>query len=153
MVRILALAALLSVAACGQHGDHAAASNQSANTSTAPTESAAAEGVPSLEGEWRVASIDGRPVGSEAMTVNFSGGKASIASGCVRRGLTYTQKKNVVSFAADPGGSSNCERQGTSAEHETAYAAIEGASIAIFGKGGAEVALSGNGGNLALERR
>ncbi len=101
-----------------------------------------------------VASIDGKPVSAgAAMTASFAGGKASIASGCVRRGLTYTQKRNVVSFAADPGGSSNCEGRGTSAEHEAAYAALQGASIAIFGKEGREANLSGNGGNLALERR
>jgi len=87
------------------------------------------------------------------MSASFAGGKVSITSGCVRRGLTYTQKRNVVTFAADPGGSANCEGRGTSAEHESAYAAMQGASIAIFSKEGAQASLSGVGGNLALERR
>ena len=151
MTRIIAVAAILLVAACGQQEERPAAANEVTDTSAAPP---AADNVPSLEGEWHVASIDGKPVSSgSALTASFAGGNASIASGCVRRGLTYTQKRNVISFAADPGGSSNCEGRGTSAEHEAAYAALQGASIAIFGKEGREANLSGAGGNLALERR
>ena len=150
MTRYLAMAALLLVAACGQHANDSAAANEAVENSAAPS---AAE-VPALEGQWRVVSIDGKPVSGESgITAEFSGGKASIASGCVRRGLTYTQKRNMVSFAPDPGGSSNCEGRGTSAEHETAYSAAQGASIVIFGKDGTQANLSGNGGNLALERR
>jgi heat shock protein HslJ len=150
MTRYLAMAALLLVAACGQQDDHSAAANEAVENPAAPS----AADVPALEGQWRVVSIDGKPVsGGSAMTAEFSGGKVSIASGCVRRGLTYTQKRNTVSFAPDPSGSSNCEGRGTSAEHETAYSAAQGASIVIFGKDGAEANLSGNGGNLALERR
>ena len=151
MTRNLAFAALLLGAACGQQDSNPPATDIVSDESSAP---AAAESVPSLEGQWRVVSVDGKLVSSaSAMTVNFAGGKVSITSGCVRRGLTYTQKRNVVSFAADPGGSSNCEGRGTSAEHESAYAALQGASIAIFGKEGSEANLSGIGGNLALERR
>lgn len=151
MMRNLGLAALLLVAACGQQDDHPAAANELAD---APASAPAADSVPSFDGQWRVAAIDGRPVGAgSAMTASFSGGKAVIASGCVRRGLTYTQKRNVVSFAADPSGSSNCEGRGTSAEHEAAYVALQGASIALFRKQGREANLSGDGGNLALERR
>jgi hypothetical protein len=149
MTRKLALAALLLVTACGQHDDQPATANEGAGAPAAP---APADSVPSLDGQWRVAAIDGKPA-SEAMTASFAGGNASIASGCVRRGLTYTQNRNVVSFAEDPGGSANCEGRGTSAEHEAAYAALQGASIAIFGKQGGEANLSGTGGNLALERR
>jgi len=150
MTRMMAAAALLLVAACGQHEDHNVAANEAAEAPAAP---AAADSVPSLDGQWRVASIDGKPVGESSMTASFADGKASIAAGCVRRGLTYTQKRNVVSFTIDPGGSANCEGRGTSAEHEAAYAALQGASIAIFGKEGKEANLSGTGGNLALERR
>lgn len=150
-MRKLGLPALLLVAACGQQDDRPAAANE---VGGAPAAAPAADSVPSLEGQWRVATIDGRPVGARtAMTASFAGGKASIASGCVRRGLTYTQKRNVVSFAADPSGSSNCEGRGTSAEHETAYVALQGASIALFRKQGREANLSGNGGNVSLERR
>jgi hypothetical protein len=150
-MRKLGLSALLRVAACGQQDDRPAAANEAAD---APAAAPAAGSVPSLDGQWRVATIDGRPVGAgSAMTASFAGGKASIASGCVRRGLTYTQKRNVVSFAADPSGSANCEGRGTSAEHEAAYVALQGASIALFRNQGREADLSGNGGNLALERR
>ena len=151
MTRNLALAALLLVAACGQQDNNPPAINVVTDEPAAP---AAAESVPSLEGQWLVASIDGKPMSAgAAMTASFAGGKASIASGCVQRGVTYTQKRNVVSFTADPGGGSNCEGRGTSAEHEAAYAALQGASIAIFEKEGREANLSGIGGNLALERR
>ena len=151
MYRFLALTPLLLVGACSQQDDNPPAANDAAVETAAP---AAADSVPSLDGQWRVASIDGKPVGEgSAMTVSFAGGKAAVASGCVRRGLTFTQNRNVVSFTADPGGSANCEGRGSSAEQETAYAALQGASIAIFGKEGKEATLSGNGGNLALERR
>ena len=150
-MRNLGLASLLLVTACGQHDDPPAAANDLAD---APASAPAADSVPLLDGQWRVATIDGRPVGGgSAMTASFAGGKASIASGCVRRGLTYTQKRNVVSFAADPSGSSNCEGRGTSAEHEAAYVALQGASMALFQDQGRAANLSGNGGNLELERR
>ena len=151
MTRKLALVALLLVAACQQHEeDHAAPANEVAEAPAAP---AAADNIPSLDGQWVVASIDGKPVGSGSMAISFAGGKVSIAAGCVRRGLTYSQKRNVVSFVEDPSGSANCEGQGPSAEQEAAYAALQGASIAIFGKDGKAANLSGTGGNLALERR
>ena len=149
MTRNLALAAFLFVAACGQQGEQPAPANDAAE---APAAEPAADSVPSLDGQWRVATIDGKPT-SEGLTVSFASGKAGIASGCVRRGLTYTQKRNVVSFAEDASGSANCEGRGTSGEHESAYAALQGASITIFGKEGKEATLSGTGGNVALERR
>ena len=146
MTRQLALAALLFAAACQKQPGQPPANDDPAN------QAAKAE-VPSLEGDWNVAAIDGKPVGAGAMSASFAGGKVSIAAGCVRRGLTYTQKLNVVSFTADPGGSANCEGRGTSAEHESAYAALQSASIAIFGKDGTEANLSGTGGNVTLQRR
>jgi hypothetical protein len=151
MIRNLAMAALLFAAACSQQDGNPPAAN---NVVEAPGAAPAADSVPSLDGQWRVAAIDGRPLSSDSvMTANFAGGQASLASGCVRRGLTYTQKRNVVSFAIDPGGSSNCEGRGTSAELEAAYAALQGASIAIFSKKDRQADLSGTGGNLTLERR
>ena len=145
MRRSFALAALLSIAACGQQQDPAP---PPANESAAAVEKPA----PTLEGQWSVAALDGRPVGaSSAMTASFAAGKASISSGCLRRAWTYTQKKNVVTFAVDSGGSSNCG--GTSGEQETAFAALTEANIAIFNKDGSEASLSGTGGNLTLRRR
>lgn len=86
------------------------------------------------------------------MTATFQGGRVSLSSGCLRRAWTYTQKKNVVSFATDPSGSANCGGP-PSGDQETAYAALEKASIVIFGKEGKEAGLSGTGGNLTLARR
>ena len=148
MRRLFTIAACLTISACGQPEPAAAPANEAAE---AP---AADQPAPTLEGQWSVAALDGRPIGAgSAMTASFAGGKASISSGCLRRAWTYTQKKNVVAFSADPGGSSNCEGRGTTAEQENAYAALQEASIAIFGKDGGEASLSGTGGNLTLKRR
>lgn len=151
MTRALAYAALIFVAGCTQQENEPPVTDEAARAQSAP---AAAESVPALEGSWNIAAIDGQPVAAgSAMRAEFAGGKVSIASGCIRRGLTYTQKGNVVSFEADPGGSSNCEGRGTSAQHETAYAALQSASMAIFDEKGTEASLSGTGGNVTLRRR
>ena len=142
------LVAMLMTAACGQEDKASPPPNELAAAPSAPE--AAAE-VPALEGQWTVAAVDGKPL-SATSTAAFQGGKATISSGCHRRAWTYTQKGNVVAFTADPGGSSSCG-DGTSAEQEAAFAAMEGASMAIFGKDGAEATLSGTGGTLTLQRR
>jgi hypothetical protein len=150
MNRCLTIAALLLAAACSKQDQGAPAANEVANTAQAP---AAEAEVPTLEGSWQVAAIDGRPVAeASAMIATFAGGKLSVASGCVRRAWTYTQKRNVVSFADNPSGSDNCG-SGTSSQQETAYAAFTKASIAIFNKDGSEANLSGTGGGLTLRRR
>ena len=149
MRRYFAIAALITIAACGQQENAPEHANESA-----PAAEAKAAAMPSLEGQWRVAALDGRPIGAEsAMIASFASGSATISSGCLRRAWTYTQKRNVVSFAAAPGGSSNCEGRGTTSEQETSFAALEAASIAIFNKDGSEASLSGTGGNLTLQRR
>jgi hypothetical protein len=125
--------------------------NEAAVASDMPVAEAA---VPALDGQWSVAAIDGKPVSAgSAMTATFAAGRVNIASGCIRRGWTYTQKGNVVSFATDPGSSANCGGGVPSGEQEIAYAALERASIAIFDKDGKEANLSGTGGNLTLRRR
>lgn len=143
------LVAMLMVAACGQEDRKTVPPSNELPTVPAAPEAAAE--VPALEGQWAVAAIDGKPMGT-ASTAAFHGGKATISSGCHRRAWTYTQKGNVVAFTADPGGSSSCG-EGTSANQEAAFAALDGASIAIFGKDGTEANLSGTGGNLTLRRR
>jgi hypothetical protein len=149
MTRALPFVALLLITACGQQDRSVAPqSNEAAAEAAAP---AAAE-VPSLEGEWRVTLIEGRDVGGIGMTAAMDGGKASISTGCLRRAWTYTQNRNVVSFTASPGGSSNCGRT-PSVDEETAYAALNEANIAIFDKDGKEASLSGTGGTLTLQRR
>ena len=150
MTRTLTIAALFALAACGQKERQQAAKNEREQ----PAEAFAAEQqqAPELEGSWAVTAIDGKPV-SAAMSASFTDGKAIVSAGCVRRAWTYTQKRNVVAFAANPAGSANCEGRGTSAEQETAADALGQASIAIFNKDGSEANLSGTGGNLTLQRR
>lgn len=151
MNRNLALAALLLAAGCGQHDNHQAAANEVAVNHTTP---GVADSVPSLDGQWNVVSVDGKAVGAgSAMTAEFRGGNATVAAGCLRRAWTYTQKRNIVSFATNSAGSANCGGQAPNAEQENAYAALELATMAIFSKEGARADLSGTGGNLALERR
>ena len=152
MSRILTIAALLSIAACSQKEQAPAPANES-NKVASTAASAAEQVVPALEGQWTVAAIDGAPIGAaSAMTASFAGGKAVISSGCLKRGWTYSQKRNVVTFTNDPGSSANCGG-GPSGEQESAYIALEKASIAIFNKDGGEASLSGAGGNLTLKRR
>ena len=154
MKRTLTIAALLFVAGCSQQEGQQATPTNEANEAVAAQEApAATTSVPTLEGQWTVAAIDGAPIGAgSAMTASFAAGKAIISSGCLRRGWKYTQKRNVVSFTNDPGSSANCGG-GPSGEQESAYIALEQASIAIFNKEGKEASLSGTGGNLTLQRR
>ena len=151
MARLLPLALLLLLAAACNKEDSRAA-RHSNEAAAAPAAPAAAAEVPSLEGDWRVTMIEGRDAAGLGMTAAIGGGKASIATGCLRRAWTYTQNRNVVAFTASPGGSSNCGRS-PSGDEEAAYAALNAANIAIFGKDGKEASLSGTGGTLTLQRR
>jgi predicted small lipoprotein YifL len=144
----LAIAALLSLAACGQQQ----AAPPPGNETAALPEAKPAE-TPKLDGDWSVVAIDGKPVEGAGMAASFAAGRASLSAGCVRRAFAYTQKRNVVSFTANPAGSSNCEGQGASAEQATASDALQQASIVIFNEDGSEADLSGTGGNLKLRRR
>ena len=152
MKRTLIIAAMLFAAGCSQQEQQAPSneSNESAAAQQAPTSKAA---VPTLEGQWAVTAIDGAPISAgSAMIAAFAAGKATISAGCLRRGWTYTQERNTVSFTNDPGSSANCGG-GPSGEQESAYIALEQASITIFNKEGKEASLSGTGGNLTLQRR
>ena len=144
MFRALPVVALLLLTGCQREEASPPAPNATAAEETAP----AAE-VPSLEGEWRVAKVDGRDVGTGAIAA-LGGGKASIATGCLRRAWTYTQDRNMVDFAGAPG-SANCGRT-PSASEEAAYFALEHANMVIFSNDGRQADLSGTGGNLTLER-
>ncbi len=150
MIRIAVVAAMFSLAACGQQERPAAP--QDVNQAAEPVEAPAA--VPSLEGNWAVGRIGGVSDASAlGMTASITKGSITLATGCFRRAWTYTQKRNAVSFAASPGGSSNCGGGSPSAGAETAYGAVTEANIAIFSKDGKEASLSGTGGTLTLERR
>jgi hypothetical protein len=147
MTRILPIVACLLVAACEKPESPAVPNSEKAEAPVgAPTE------IPMLEGNWRVAMIDGQDAASLGMTAATAGGKASLSTGCLRRAWTYTQKRNVVAFTASPGESTNCGRSPSGTE-EAAYAAINDANMAIFDKDGREVSLSGTGGMLTLQRR
>jgi hypothetical protein len=149
MTRLLPIFAFLLIAGCDKQDASVA---PPANETAAPTAPSAPAEVPSLEGDWRVTMIEGRDIAGIGMTASIGGGKASISTGCLRRAWTYTQDRNVVAFTASPGDSTNCGRS-PSGDEETAYAAINDANIAIFGKDGKEASLSGTGGTLALQRR
>ena len=148
MSRFLTIFALLLLPACGQQKDASPAPSNEAKPATAAE---VAPPTPALEGAWDVTKIDGRPI--EARTAaTFAGGKLRVAAGCNGRGWTYTQKKNIVSFATNPAGSSNCGDL-PNVDQERAFQAIERATIAIFDKEGREVTMSGDGGNVSLVRR
>ena len=149
MIRIVPIAALLALAACGQQEASAPPqANDAAEPASAPAE------VPSLEGSWSVSRIggvqDATPLG---MTAAITKDTVTLSTGCLRRAWTYTQNRNVVAFTSSPGGSANCGGSSPSADAETAYAALTDANIAIFSKNGKESSLSGTGGTLTLERR
>lgn len=148
MLRTASIAVFLLLSACNGETK----TEQPANDPVAEDVKPAAS-VPELAGEWRVTKIEGRDTAGLGMTANFSGGQAALVTGCIRRAWTYTQNRNVVSFTSNPAGSSNCGGGTPSGDAETAYAALEGANIAIFAKEGVEASLSGAGGNLTLERR
>ena len=151
MPRFLSIAALLLVAGCGHQDDSSPASHNGAKS--APAAESEKPAVPALNGEWQLAKIRGRPVEpGSAMVASFQGSKVRVTASCNRRAWTFTQNRNIVSFAADPDGSGNCERS-TTVGQESAFQAIDRATIAIFDKDGRELTLSGDGGSVALERR
>ena len=153
MKRILIIAASLFAAGCSQQEQQAARSNEANEAAAAQQAPASKAEVPTLEGQWAITAIDGAPIGAgSAMIAAFAAGRATISAGCLRRGWTYTQERNAVSFTNDPGSSANCGG-GPSGEQESAYIALEQASIVIFNKEGKEASLSGTGGNLTLQRR
>ena len=150
-MRVLTSVALLLVAGCSQQaGKNEATANVAA--SNTPADAAKPE-VPALDGEWQLNKIDGRPVDAGSSTVaSFGGGKLSITAGCSRRAWTFTQKRNIVAFTADPRGSSNCQSP-PNVDQEAAIHALDRATMAIFGNEGREANLSGDGGNVTLVRR
>ena len=159
MNRALAIAALMFVAACSQQDKTPAAGNVSTDTAEATSDNApaasldAGNAVPTLAGEWRVAAVNGKPAGASAVAASFQDGKASLASGCFRRAWSYTQKRNVVAFSANPGGSANCGGEVPSEIMQSAEGALGDATMAIFTDNGSEASLSGYGGIIKLERR
>ena len=151
MSRVLTICILLLVAGCSQQKASSEAADKAVNSMEAPPAELA---VPSLEGRWQISATNGRPVvGSSAMVAAFKAGKVSVTSGCLRRAWTYTQKRNAVSFTANPGDSANCGGGVPGADQEAAYDAIDFATMVVFNKDGREANLSGNGGGITLERR
>ena len=147
MNRILPIFALLFVSACDrQEPSVAPATNAVAEAPSLPAVKAP---VPALKGEWRVVTVSGNPA---TMALSVGDGRATMSAGCLRRGFTYTQDRNRVAFAAAPAGSSNCGRS-PRGDEEAAFAALGESNMAIFGKDGRDLTLSGFGGTLTLERR
>ena len=149
MTRFLPIAALLLVAGCGQQDQSAApAANDAAKEPAAPVARAP---VPALKGEWRVTTVSGKS-SAGPLTASFGDGQATLSAGCTRRAWTYKQDRNNVTFTGSPGGSANCG-SAPSPQTEVAFGALADANLAIFGKDGREVTLSGFGGTLVLARR
>jgi heat shock protein HslJ len=146
MTRVTIVAALLALAACNQPAKEEASASNEAVPAAEPAPAIA----PALDGEWRLTKLDGKPVDGMGMT--FGGGRAKIAAGCNHRAWAFTQNRNIVSFTADPAGSGNCADT-PDIDQESAFHAIDRATMAIFAKEGREASLSGNGGNVTLERR
>lgn len=147
-MRKLTVAAALLVSACNQRDQSPAPVQNEPAEAPAP----AAE-VPSLEGSWKVTMAEGRDASAMGMTASFAGGSATLSTGCFRRGWTYSQKRNAVTFTTSPSGSSNCGGSAPGAAEEGAFAALAESNIAIFAKDGQEATLSGTAGTLTLERR
>jgi len=148
MIRIVPIAVLLALAACGERETRAPQVNETAEPAKVATE------VPSLEGSWSLSRIGGVPeAGTLGMTAAVTKDSFTVSAGCFRRAWTYTQNRNVVAFKSSPSGSSNCGGSAPGAAAETAYAALDDANIAVFSKDGREASLSGTGGTLTLERR
>ena len=150
MTRIMTVAVLLGLAACGQREAAEPAINESGNIAAAPEAKADA---PGLDGSWQVTMIDGAEAKQLGMTATMGSGQASLSNGCFRRAWTYSQKGNMVDFTSSPSGSSNCGGQTPGNQEETAYAALDDVNIAIFSLQGKRADLSGTGGTLTLERR
>ena len=148
MRHTLPFVAILAVAACNQQ-DQAptAAPNEVAD---APAPPVAKAPIPKLKGAWNVARLGGE--GDGPLTLTFRDGKATVAAGCLRRGFTFKQDRNLVVFDSDPSGSANCGAP-PSAGQEATFAALDEANTAVFAKDGATVTLTGYGGTLTLERR
>ena len=148
MDRVVVVAVLLMAAGCGQQP----ASNADAGNIAEAAEPEAAAAVPPLDGDWQVTEIDGRALAGSAMSASFANGRLQVMAGCNRRAWSFTQKRNILSFTADPSGSGNCENPPTAAQ-DAAFHALDLATIAIFDKEGKEASLSGSGGNLTIVRR
>ena len=147
MKHALLIAATLLAAGCNQKQENTApAPNAVAEAPAAPVKAPP----PSLEGTWKVASVDGKP--GPGLTLTFNEGSATMAAGCLRRGFTYKQDRNRLVVTSNPAGSSNCGSS-PSADQEAAFAALGDANTAVSGKQPGEVTLMGYGGTLSLERR
>ena len=143
MNRMIPLLALTLLAACDRQDPPAAPAPTAA--APAPTAAKAKAPVQPLDGKWRLAE-------PAALDLVIGGGKATLSSGCLRRGYTFKQDRNQVAFNSSPAGSSNCGRSPSAAE-EAAFAALADANLVLFGEDPGQVTLSGYGGTLAISRR
>ena len=141
MNRFVPLLALTLLAACDRQESPAAPPASAEAPAPAPAAKAV---VPSLEGQWQLKA-------PATLVLTLRDDQATLASGCLRRGFTFTQDRNKVAFTSNPAGSSNCGRSPSAAE-EAAFAALGDANLAVFGADGTAT-LSGIGGMIGLEPR
>nr|MBA2771421.1 hypothetical protein [Sphingomonas sp.] len=105
-----AFLAVLLVAACGQPAEQPAV-NQPANAAASTAAEPAAAPVPSLEGEWTIATIKGSaPDQIWPMVAKITAGSFRIRSECRTMAWTFRQDRNVVQLAPDAGSSVDCPR-------------------------------------------
>ena len=143
------LPALLFVSACASEPDEAQQPESQAEQQAVEQE--AAPVVPSLEGNWGIASIEGADLTQYYdMNATVTGDRFTIESDCVRIAFDYRQDRNIVSF--DPAQAAGCDRVRTPNENQVGTI-IDQANIAMFSDDGDTVELTGPGGRATLTRR
>ncbi len=142
---------IVLLAACGQPAGEPA-TNQPANVVTENLSKPAAD-VPSLVGEWTIATIKGNPPDQIwPMVARVTPDSFSIQSECRRFAWTFRQNGNVVQLAPDPRSSADCARVRSPAE-DLIEKPVGLANIAMFSDEGRKVELSGPGGLVTMTRR
>jgi hypothetical protein len=147
MKKLLLSAFALSIAACSQPAEQAAANN----SATAEANEAAQAAVPSLEGEWVVEQLGGKePDQIWPMTAEVTKDRFTIVSECRRMSWTMKQDRNLVQFT--PATGVECARVRSPAEI-VADKAVKLANIVVFSEEGRAVQVSGAGGTVSMTRR
>jgi hypothetical protein len=146
MTKRLGVPLALLAAACSPSTEEQVANEPATDVAEAPPAA-----TPSMEGEWRVTSIDGQPLTQIfTMTAVVTGESFSIRSDCVRLNWEFSQTGPAVSLTSPS--TIECPRGRTSDETHVEQV-ISGVNMAIFQHEGESVRLSGHHGTLTMERR
>ena len=143
---------ILLLAACGEPAQQPAV-NQPANEAASSAAEPAAAPVPSLVGEWTVATINERaPDQVWPMVARVTADSFRIQSECRTMAWSFRQDRNIVQLKEDPGSSAECPR-GRSPAEQLIEKPIGLANIAMFSDEGRKAELSGPGGRVTMTRR